>query len=66
MRSTMLAAGHDASTIPEHFETRTGKRRWLEQQNRRNSRNETGTGTETAAALGGVPATQHSVEEVEP
>lgn len=30
MRSVMLAAGQDPSEIPEHFDTRRGKRRFLE------------------------------------
>ncbi|KAJ8205861.1 hypothetical protein LV158_006657 [Aspergillus fumigatus] len=34
MRSTMLAAGHDPSSIPRHLETRAGKRRFLERRQR--------------------------------
>lgn len=34
MRSTMLAAGQDPSSIPRHFETRAGKRRFLERRQR--------------------------------
>ncbi|RHZ63922.1 uncharacterized protein CDV56_109158 [Aspergillus thermomutatus] len=34
MRSTMLAAGQDLSSIPRHFETRAGKRRFLERRQR--------------------------------
>ncbi|GFG09120.1 hypothetical protein IFM61392_05719 [Aspergillus lentulus] len=34
MRSTMLAAGRDPSSIPRHFETRAGKRRFLERRQR--------------------------------
>lgn len=35
MRSIMLAAGQDPSEIPEHFDTRRGKRRFLERGMRR-------------------------------
>jgi len=34
MRSSMLAAGQDAADIPEHFDTRRGKRRFLERGRR--------------------------------
>jgi hypothetical protein len=34
MRSTMVAAGQDQSTIAPHFETRVGKRKWLERSKR--------------------------------
>ncbi|KAE9969934.1 hypothetical protein BLS_005146 [Venturia inaequalis] len=30
MRSTMVAAGQDVTTVAPHFETRVGKRKWLE------------------------------------
>jgi len=30
MRSTMVAAGQDVATVAPHFETRVGKRKWLE------------------------------------
>lgn len=30
MRSTMLGGGQDAGSIAPHFETRAGKRRWVE------------------------------------
>lgn len=30
MRTSMLAAGQEASEIPKHFDTRRGKRRFLE------------------------------------
>ncbi|KAJ5176663.1 uncharacterized protein N7482_002540, partial [Penicillium canariense] len=35
MRSSILAAGQDAADIPEHFDTRRGKRRFLERGGRR-------------------------------
>lgn len=50
MRSVMLAAGQDPSQIPEHFDTRRGKRRFLERGMRRE---------------GGSSAAQRSAEEVE-
>lgn len=34
MRSSMLAAGQDPAEIPEHFDTRRGKRRFLERAGR--------------------------------
>ncbi|CAG8116616.1 unnamed protein product [Penicillium salamii] len=34
MRSSMLAAGKDAASIPDHFDTRRGKRRFLERGRR--------------------------------
>ncbi|KZF23080.1 hypothetical protein L228DRAFT_261177 [Xylona heveae TC161] len=34
MRSTMVAAGQDVSTVPPHFETRVGKRKWMERDRR--------------------------------
>ncbi|KAK5696156.1 hypothetical protein LTR97_008576 [Elasticomyces elasticus] len=34
MRSTMVAAGQDVSTIAPHFETRPGKAKWLEKMKR--------------------------------
>lgn len=53
MRSSMLAAGQDPGEIPEHFDTRRGKRRFLELVERR-------------AELAGQPsASRRSAEEVE-
>lgn len=37
MRSSMLAAGQDPAEIPEHFDTRRGKRRFLERAGRMES-----------------------------
>jgi len=34
MRSTMVAAGQDVTTAAPHFETRVGKRKWLERTKR--------------------------------
>lgn len=34
MRSTLVAAGQDVATVAPHFETRVGKRRWLERDSR--------------------------------
>ncbi|KAJ5134175.1 hypothetical protein N7526_005540 [Penicillium atrosanguineum] len=52
MRSSMLAAGQDPSDIPEHFDTRRGKRRFLERGGRR-------------LESGAQSAAQRSAEEVE-
>ncbi|KAL4934795.1 hypothetical protein BDV06DRAFT_229440 [Aspergillus oleicola] len=58
MRSTMLAAGQEPGAIPSHFETRAGKRRFLERK----------VGTKPSSRQGalGVSASQHEAEEVEP
>ncbi|GES64269.1 ribosomal protein L24E [Aspergillus terreus] len=55
MRSTMLAAGQEPSSIPEHFETRAGKRKFLE---RRRQAGAPGHGVH-------VSASRRSAEEVE-
>lgn len=55
MRSVVLAAGQDPSEIPEHFDTRRGKRRFLERGMRR---------LETEAEAE-AEAAQRSVGEVE-
>jgi len=34
MRSTMVAAGHDVASVAPHFETRVGKRKWIERNKR--------------------------------
>jgi len=34
MRSTMVAAGQDVAVVAPHFETRIGKRKWLEREKR--------------------------------
>jgi hypothetical protein len=34
MRSTMVAAGQDVTSVAPHFETRVGKRRWMERSKR--------------------------------
>lgn len=52
MRSSMLAAGQDPSDIPEHFDTRRGKRRFLERGGRR-------------LEMGDLSAAQRSAEEME-
>lgn len=51
MRTSMLAAGQEASEIPKHFDTRRGKRRFLERARQ----------TENDAPS----AAQRSAEEVE-
>lgn len=57
MRSTMLAAGQDPAEIPQHLETRPGKRRFLGREKRK------------APGIGSDPvmsASKRSAEEVEP
>ncbi|KKK21313.1 ribosomal protein [Aspergillus rambellii] len=61
MRSTMLGAGHEPTSIPRHFETRAGKRQFLERRRR--------TAASSVRGAGGVhtlSASQHEAEEVEP
>ncbi|KAI9828227.1 MAG: hypothetical protein M1819_004579 [Sarea resinae] len=41
MRSTMVAAGQDVSAVAPHFETRVGKRKWLERGSRKSKRDST-------------------------
>ncbi|KAJ5191299.1 uncharacterized protein N7498_010284 [Penicillium cinerascens] len=52
MRSSMLAAGQEPSEIPDHFDTRRGKRRFLERGSRR-------------LESGAPSAAQRSAEEVD-
>lgn len=52
MRSSILAAGQNPSEVPEHFDTRRGKRRFLERGSRR-------------LESGAQSAAQRSAEEVE-
>lgn len=64
MRSTALAAGHDPSSIPQHFETRIGKRRWLERRGRSNNGIHV-PGASTASSVSTLSASKRSAEEVE-
>ncbi|PLB45888.1 hypothetical protein P170DRAFT_478820 [Aspergillus steynii IBT 23096] len=59
MRSTMLATGQEQSSIPQHFETRAGKRRFLERPRRAAAVSGRGGGAHR------LSASQRSVEEVE-
>ena len=54
MRSTMLAAGQEPVSIPSHFETRAGKRRFLEREKRT-----------IGGADSSMSASKRSAEEVE-
>ncbi|KAL4788670.1 hypothetical protein BJX76DRAFT_3016 [Aspergillus varians] len=58
MRGTMLAGGQEQGSIPSHFETRAGKRLFLERRRR----------AAASSIRGGhaVSASQHDAEEVEP
>ncbi|KAL4920849.1 hypothetical protein BDW62DRAFT_151240 [Aspergillus aurantiobrunneus] len=58
MRSTMLAAGQEPGSIPSHFETRTGKRRFLERRR--------AAAPSVREGAHAVSASQHDGEEVEP
>ncbi|KAL4808723.1 ribosomal protein L24E [Aspergillus unguis] len=59
LRSTMLAAGQEPGSIPAHFETRAGKRRFLERRRR------TGVASFREAGHAGS-ASQHDADDVEP
>jgi hypothetical protein len=60
MRSTMLAAGQEPASIPPHFETRAGKRKFLERMRR------TASASRESGVTLAVSASQHEAEEVEP
>lgn len=60
MRSTMLAAGQEPMSIPHHFETRAGKRRFLEREKRRGGGGGGGVMMDSA-----MSASKRSAEEVE-
>ncbi|KAF9891164.1 hypothetical protein FE257_004728 [Aspergillus nanangensis] len=59
MRSTMLASGQEPSSIPSHFETRAGKRKFLERRRRTANASGRGGGAHT------VSASRRSAEEVD-
>ncbi|KAI9367612.1 hypothetical protein BJX61DRAFT_537917 [Aspergillus egyptiacus] len=61
MRSTMLAAGQGPNSIPPHFETRAGKRRFLERRGRATS-----SSVRESDAAHSLSASQHDADEVEP
>ena len=58
MRSTMLGAGQEPTSIPRHFETRAGKRRFLEHRRRPMA-------TSGRGGMQSLSAAQRSAEEVE-
>ncbi|KMP03891.1 hypothetical protein CIRG_03583 [Coccidioides immitis RMSCC 2394] len=57
MRNSMLTAGQEPTTIASHFETRAGKRRWLERSKRDKSNSPAAVEISTSA---------RNAEEVEP
>lgn len=69
MRSTMLAAGQEVTAIPSHFETRAGKRRFLERRRRRmpgsGSGSGPGPGSGGARESAVLSASKREAEEVE-
>ncbi|KAL1999114.1 hypothetical protein VTN02DRAFT_5022 [Thermoascus thermophilus] len=62
MRHTMLSAGQEPSSIAPHFETRIGKRRWLE-RGKRNNAATSGSRSTTSAVT--ASASKRSAEDVE-
>lgn len=74
MRNSMLTAGREADEIAPHFETRVGKRRFLERSKRASTVEVTAAAAATASTAGGAdtppPAvaastSSRSAEEVE-
>ncbi|PGH27810.1 hypothetical protein AJ80_00598 [Polytolypa hystricis UAMH7299] len=66
MRSSMLTSGQETTEVAPHFETRVGKRKWLERSRRGRSSNATaGQETDSTAAVN-TSASARSAEEVEP
>ncbi|EEQ33874.1 conserved hypothetical protein [Microsporum canis CBS 113480] len=67
MRNSMLTAGHETSEIAPYFETRVGKRRWLERGKKSSSAAAAGEATTEAASPAAVltTASSRSAEEVE-
>jgi hypothetical protein len=65
MRSTMITAGQEVSTIAPHFETRVGKRKWLEHSKRaRSSSHDAASGSSVPAVM--TSSSAREAEEVEP
>ncbi|KAK2733342.1 hypothetical protein FQN57_002162 [Myotisia sp. PD_48] len=60
MRNSMLTAGHETTEIAPHFETRVGKRKWLERSKRASSIDGAGSPAVNTSA------SSRSAEEVEP
>lgn len=58
MRNTMLNAGQETTSIAPHFETRIGKRKFLERSRKKSS-------LSAATAAVATSASQRSAEEVE-
>ena len=52
MRETLVAGGQDVETVAPHFETRRGKRLWLERRTTKGKGKGTGEGEK--AVVGGV------------
>ena len=65
MRSTMLTAGQEPLSIAPHFETRIGKRKWLERRKRNSAAAGAGAGSDSSAVAVSASASRRSAEEVE-
>lgn len=63
MRSTMLTAGQEPLSIAPHFETRIGKRKWLERRKRNTAA--AAAGSDSSAVAVSASASRRSAEEVE-
>lgn len=70
MRNSMLTAGHETSEIAPYFETRVGKRRWLDRGRKTDAKDKESTATVTTVSAASPPAvltaaSSRSAEEVE-
>lgn len=54
MRETLVAGGQDVETVAPHFETRRGKRIWLEKRMGKGKGDKGGTGAVGEAAVLGA------------
>ena len=69
MRSTMLTSGQEVESVAPHFETRIGKRKWMERNKRARSTSPVTSTTASPARRPGSAPTSAAVrdaQEVEP
>ena len=72
MRSTMLTSGQEVETVAPHFETRIGKRKWMERNKRARSTSPAASTTASPARRAGgassapASAAARDAQEVEP
>ncbi|KAL1958703.1 hypothetical protein VTO42DRAFT_4046 [Malbranchea cinnamomea] len=66
MRSIMIAAGQEVESVAPHFETRIGKRKWLERNKRARSTSAAATTPAARNATVATSASSRDAQEVEP